>query len=329
MGRRGFSALGLAIAVLVAAAVVLAAVVRNDGPAESRGSGAASEIEARATLAPRPVLFGDTVRAAVDVMLDTERVDPGSVRVAADFSPWEVVGRPERRTVATDELAHVRVTFVLRCLSAACVPAGQSALYEFPQGRVSFARRGDRLDKSSISVGMPAVRIYSRLTEVAPPDAAGPSAPWQADLLSLPPPSFRIAPSALILLLLLGALVATAGAVGLAYAAWPRAAFAPPPAPALAPPPEPALSPLEQALVLLEHAVQVDGGADQRRALELVAEELERAAWGDPTLARTARALAWSENVPPLNQTTNLAARVRSVLDETHETHRNGDGNAS
>ena len=88
------------------------------------------------------------------------------------------------------------------------------------------------------------------------------------------------------------------------------------------------LSPLEQALVLLENAVRVDGAADQRRALELVAEELERAAWGDTELAQAARALAWSEGVPPVRQTTELAARVRSVLDETYETHRNGDGNA-
>ncbi len=92
---------------------------------------------------------------------------PRSVRVAADFSPWEVVGRPERRIASTDEQAHVRWTFVLRCLSGACVPAGQSGLYEFPQGRVSFTRRGDRLDESSIPVRLPAVRVYSRLTDVA------------------------------------------------------------------------------------------------------------------------------------------------------------------
>ena len=328
MGRRGVPALGLAALVaLAAAAVVLAMLARDDGPPGQPRGEASPKIEAQATLAPRPVLFGDTVRASVDVMLDTESIDPGSVRVAADFSPWEVVGRPERRVVSTDEQAHVRATFVLRCLTGACVPAGQSALYEFPPGRVSFARRGDRLDESSIAVRLPAVRVYSRLSEVVPVDDSRPSVPWQADLLSLPAPSFRVPPTTLILVLLLGALVATAGAVALAYTAWPRAALVPPPAPEPEPPPGPALSPLEQALVLLEKAVRVDGAANQRRALELVAEELERAARGDPTLAQTARALAWSEGVPPVDQTTELAGRVRSVLDETHETHRNGDGN--
>jgi hypothetical protein len=172
------------------------------------------------------------------------------------------------------------------------------------------------------------VRVYSRLSEVSTFDGSGPSVPWQADVLSLPVPSFRLAPSTLVALLLLGALVAVGGAVALAYLAWPRAELVlhlPPQPP---PPPVPALSPLEQALVLLENAVRVDGASDQRRALELVAEELERAAWGDPALAHTARTLAWSEGIPPLAETTELAARVRSVLDETYEAHRNGDGNA-
>ena len=75
--------------------------------------------------------------------------------------------------------------------------------------------------------------------------------------------------------------------------------------------------------------MRVNGAADQRRALELVAEELERAAWGDPTLANTARALAWSEAVPPVDQTSELAARVRAVLDDGHETHVNGDRDAT
>jgi hypothetical protein len=275
------------------------------------------------------VLFGDTVRASVDVTLDTERIDPESVRVAADLSPWEVVGRPDRRVVSAGERAHVRATFVLRCLTGACVPSGNFTVYEFDPGRVSFARRSGRLaDESSIAVRFPSVRVYTRLSE-AVVDGARRSAPWQADVLSLPAPSFRIAPRVLALLLLFFALVATSGAVALAYAAWPRAAPAPPPEPEPGPPPEPALSPLEQALVLLEEAVQVDGAADQRRALELVAEELEHAAGGDSTLAHTARALAWSEGTPPVDQTTELAARVRTVLDETHEGRQNGDGHAT
>src|SRR5262245_41628669 len=224
MAGRGLPALGLAaLAVLAAAVVVLVALVSAGGESEQPRAKTATEIDAQATIAPSPVLFGDTVRAFVDVMLDTERVNPGSVRVAADFSPWSVVGRPDRRIASADAQAHVRTTFVLRCLTAACVPAGQSALYAFPQGRVSFIRRGDRFDESSIPVSVPAVRVYSRLTD-ALGDGSTPAVPWRADLLSLSAPSFRVTPGAFVVLLLLGALAAMVGAVLLVYAAWPRAA---------------------------------------------------------------------------------------------------------
>jgi hypothetical protein len=88
------------------------------------------------------------------------------------------------------------------------------------------------------------------------------------------------------------------------------------------------LSPLEQALELLEDSIRVNGAAEQRRALEQVAEQLELSEWGDSKLAREARVLAWSEDVPPVEQTTSLAARVRDVLPEVEEPSENGDGSA-
>jgi hypothetical protein len=116
-------------------------------------------------------------------------------------------------------------------------------------------------------------------------------------------------------LLLAAAALAAIAAMALGYLAWPPRVPAAPPEPEPEPPPEP-LSPLEQALVLLEQSIRVDGATDQRRALELVAEELELAEWGDRDLARTARALAWSKGVPPVVETTRLAARVRAELPE-------------
>ena len=286
------------------------------------------EIETRATMTPGPVLFGDTVHANFDVVVDAERVDPSSVQAAADFFPWDVVGKPERIVVSAGKQAYVRTTFVLRCLTGPCVPSGHFSVYEFDPGRVSFARRGDATDEGSVEVPLPPIRVYSRLTE-AMTEGGSRSAPWQMDLLSLPAPSLRVSPGILVPLLLFFALVAMLGAFALGYVAWPRAADLPPPEPEPAPPPEPALSPLEQALILLENAVLVNGAADQRRALELVAEELERAAAGDRTLAHSARALAWSEGAPPADRTAELAARVRSVLDDGAEESRNGGGDAT
>ena len=70
------------------------------------------------------------------------------------------------------------------------------------------------------------------------------------------------------------------------------------------------LTPLEQALALLE--AQPDptrGPGPQRQALELVAEELGRR--GEHDLELSARRLAWSEDVPALEDTSALARDVR------------------
>jgi hypothetical protein len=70
---------------------------------------------------------------------------------------------------------------------------------------------------------------------------------------------------------------------------------------------------------LLEDSARVDGAADQRRALELVATVLvER---GDMNLAQAARALAWSKPVPRVGETNGLAVRARSALGEELHAH--------
>jgi hypothetical protein len=288
----------------------------------------ASGVEAQASFSPRVALFGDTVRARVDLTLDTSRVDPDSIRVAADFTPWRPVGTPERTVREAGSTAHVETTFVLRCLTGSCVVSGQSARLEFPSARVAFtAPGGQPSDESPVRVSWPSLLVYPRLTSASVQDEAA-SGPWRADLVTLPAVTHRVAPVVLIALLLSGAALALLAAVGLAYVAWPRRPTPLPPEPEPEPP-DPVVSPLEQALALLEESVRVDGASGQRRALELVAEELELAEWGDPDLARTARVLAWSEGVPRISETSRLAARVRTAIDESNATRVNGDGHVA
>jgi len=325
MARRSSRALA-ALAAVLAGAVVAAFLAWDRADQESvqaAGVGVAG-IEAEATLAPRVALFGDTVHAHVDVILDASRVDPSSVRIAADFTPFEVIGRPERRRQDAGKSVLLRTTFVLRCLTGTCVPSGQSSTYDFSPARIAFAAPGEQAPaESSISAALPSVRVYSRFTAL---QADTTNVPWRVDLLSLPAASYRLAPGLLVALLLAGAtLMALAGFV-LAYVALPRRRPAPAPEPEPEPPPDPVLSPLEQALALLERAIRVDGAAAQRRALELVAEELELAEWGDRDLARMARALAWSEDIPAVDETSRLAAHVRSALPQAVEASGNGDG---
>ena len=283
------------------------------------------EATAEVVVAPREVLFGDTVNARFDVVVDRKRVDPDSVRIAADFDPWEVVGRPATRRVDDGSTSYVRTTYALRCVSGTCVPSGQSGRYSFPPARIAYGAPSDeQIEENSIEVPLPPIRVYSRFA-VANRDSDPFESPWRADALTLPAVSYDISPGLLIAVLLVGALLAAVAGLALAYVAWPRREPAPAPAPP-PPPPVTVLSPLEQALELLENSIRVNGAAEQRRALEQVAEQLELSEWGDSKLAREARVLAWSEDVPPVEMTTSLAARVRSALPEVEEPSENGDG---
>jgi hypothetical protein len=167
--------------------------------------------------------------------------------------------------------------------------------------------------------------VYSRYTAASFEDAATP-APWRADVGTLPAVSYHVSPALALALLLAASALLVASAGVLVYAAWPRRAPASPPEPE--PEPIPSLTPLEQALALLEESVRSNGAGDQRRALELVAEELEE--WGDEALAGAARVLAWSEGIPEPEETRELAGRVRAELErelsERAELDQNGAG---
>ena len=72
------------------------------------------------------------------------------------------------------------------------------------------------------------------------------------------------------------------------------------------------LTPLERALLVLESARVRGAAADRRKALELLAAELETG--GDPPLALEARELAWSKATPAGEATKALATRVRRLI---------------
>jgi hypothetical protein len=280
-------------------------------------------IVARGILTPRIVLFGDTVRAQIDVTVDNRRVDPDSVRVAAAFLPWQTVGAPERSRRDAGTTSYVRIAFVLRCLTSPCPPPGQVAPLQFDQAQVRYAPRDGSPQTLALRIVWPVLTVYSRFASVNFEDEQGSSssAPWRADALTLPAVSYRIPPTLLVALFLGGASILAVGGAVAAYWAWPREASPPPPEPPA--PPEPTRTPLELALALLEEPVRSSGAEDQRRGLELIAEEL---ADQDPQLADSARALAWSERDPSYEQTSELAARVRAALGLWNDVGERTDG---
>ncbi|HLE98652.1 MAG TPA: hypothetical protein VI503_06045 [Gaiellaceae bacterium] len=314
---------GRRILVALAAATVVAlggSALAQIPPAEEPPA-----IEARGVIVPSIVLFGDTVRARVDVTLDRERVDVDSVRVAADFQIWEVVGDPERSRRDAGSTTYLRTTYVLRCLTSPCIPNNFSLPTEFDPARVSYEQLGgETRERESVRVQWPVVLLYSRFAITLSEGTGGSTIPWRADLVSMPDVSYRVAPGFVLAFLLTAAGLFAVAALALAYVAWPRRA-PPPPEPEPEPEPEPQvlLTPLEQALALLEDPVRLNGAADQRRALELVAEELEDR--GERDIARAARTLAWSEEVPRVEVTSGLAARVREAIGDVEEETEEGD----
>ena len=252
--RRLLIALLALAAVALAAALAVALGARRSGePSPVAWPAGSGGIDAHATLAPRYVLFGDTVRAHVDVAVDPARIDPDTVRVQTDFSPWEVVGTPVRRRRDAGGIAAIRTDLVLRCVAADCVPTGRTLSFELPPARVSYVLvDGGETAKASIRASWPGLAVQSRVVGAGVDSRSDRFTPWRADLLELPPPSYRIAPAVLVGALVSGAVLLALAAAVLAFLAWPRRREAP----ALEPEPEPVveipLTPLEHALLLLE-----------------------------------------------------------------------------
>ena len=235
MSRKGLlPAVGLlAIAIVAALAVVLVSSFASGGeqsatsalapdidPGSARPPGGglrADGIAAQGTLDPRITLFGDTIVAHVDVLLDRQRVDPASVRVGTEFLPWEIVGQPTRvrRDSGTD--THLRTTFALRCTGSPCIPPNQSAALEFDAARVSYAKPGAAPgDRTSIAVHWPVLLVYSRFAAANADGSTGTAGqnPWRADFISFPAATYRISPSLLLpVLIVLAGLLAAAGFV--------------------------------------------------------------------------------------------------------------------
>ena len=330
----------VAIALAVAVAVVGVASLRGaDEPSAVAplpddvvptdglpGSGLPEEgIVAHGVLEPRIILFGDTIRARVDVLLDRTKVDPASVRVSTEFLPWEIVGQQIRVRRDSPSSTYLRTTFTLRCTGSPCLPSNESSALEFNPARVSYAAAGAPQPagaRESLPVAFPVLLVYSRFAAAnLDGPAASSSIPWRADLDSFPAATYRFSPGLLLAVLLGLAAVLVVAGVALAYIAIPRRTHVPEPEPEPEPEPVVVLTPLEQALELLEDASRADGAEDRRRALELVAEVLDL---DHPDIARAARTLAWSEDDPLVEQTSGLATRVRTTIDTT----TNGNGRA-
>ena len=324
--RKDVAVGALAVAGLALAAVLVVALAVVGRGADGQAPTLDGPVVASSSLSPRLAAFGDTLTARVDVTVDRDQVEPDGVRVSASFKPWQPVREPTREREDVGSVTYLRTTYVLRCLIAVCVPADETERFDFKPAKVTYEPTADQPGEPlTVETFWPALFVTSRLDAASFSERDPLSAPWRADVTTLPTVTYRIGPGLLVALLALGGIGLLAATGVLGYRVLPARREPPPPPP---PPPKPVPSVLEQALRLLETPPVENGVADRRRALELVADEI--ATWGDRRLEGRARALAWSAETPPAAATKALAATVRErvrVEEEEREDREEDEAN--
>lgn len=273
----------------------------DDGVGE--GPPPAETVTAEGRFEPVTHSFGDTVIARVDVVVDSRSVQPDSIRVDADFAPYETVGPERVQRIDAGATSVVRFSYPLRCLREGCDPDGASGVIELETGRVMYRFRGQPGDAIEV-LDWPPVQVTGRVGDAAVTDIL-----WQADETALVAPSYRNDPVKTAAVLFVAALLLAALGAWLAWRFWrPRRAPAMDDIATASP-----VSPLERALDSARSASLNGDSALRRRALERVAREL--AAVGLYDLASDASVLAWGAGGSSGDDVDDLARRTLTALD--------------
>ena len=295
-----------------AAAAALVAVVAGCGfGAEEPRFPVGRAVLATPTLDQSVHLFGDTVVARLAVLVDKRRLDPDRVELVPRFRPYERVGRVRVSREDHGDVAELRYTIRLRCLGMPCIPGrlqsaagpdepgrGERKAFHFPASLVVY-REGER-ERLLRIVRWPPLESVSRLSE----SQFAPQFAFKAGYVPLPGTTWRVPPTLLASVLVLVALALLAPA----FIVVRRRLRARRPVEVEA---EPELPPLERALLLVEWTGDREDGEDRRRALEVLAEELDVVA---SPLAGDARRLAWSSPSPTPDAATDVVRRVREGM---------------
>ena len=274
---------GVALAAILAAAAGLIAWNAWD---EGGGPGLGDEpIVGTALLTPEQHLFGDAVRARVELIVDGKRVDPDSVEIGANFEPYRELRPVEMSRSEDGTLTKLRYDYVLGCLVSQCLPRGAGRV-ELAGVAVNYLRRGES-EPAAATVEWVPIQAAGRIDPNALDQAA-----LRSDLRDLPSASYRVSPRTVELVALVLAVLFAIGAAILILRLLPLDRLAT----RLGARFVDKRSPLEQALALVRESAATGSPEEERRALERLAVELRRAR--NPALAGDASKLAWSEPVP-------------------------------
>ena len=298
--RRLFIA-GVVAAVILAAAVGLIAWNAWD---KGGGPGLGEEpIVGTALLTPEQHLFGDAVRARVELIVDTDRVDPDSVEIGANFDPYRELRPAEVSRSEDGPITRLRYDYVLGCLVSRCLPSGTGRV-ELGGVAVNYLRRGES-EPDAATVEWVPIRVAGRIDPNELEQAA-----LRSDLRDLPSASYRVSPRTVELVALALAVLFAVGAAILILRLLPLDRLAARLGGRFAD----KRSPLEQALALVRESSASGSAEDERRALERLAVELRRAR--NAELAEDASRLSWSSGQPVPAGVDPLSDQVERVISE-------------
>jgi hypothetical protein len=266
----------------------------------------AAAVDGSTQLSRSGVLFGDRVRATVQVIVDRKRVDPSRVGFTTHFEPFVRLGTPSVAREDTGRLTRLVYSSDLICLTNICLSKNnpEPVHVQFPPAQVFFtAADGSR---RTLSLPWQATSIGPRTT-VQDLNGADPfeQPSWRATTDPLPV-TYATSPHTLRLVLFIAAgLLFALGLFALArFVLTGKLRLR-------------VLSPLERAVVLVERAQPES--AEKRKALELLSHELSRS--GEPDLALVAKQLAWAEPTPLPTLTQPLTLDVRRAISQRSNGH--------
>ena len=150
-------------AAAAAAVLVVLAVVLRAGDERRRAQ--PIQIEAHTRITPDAHLFGDRIRAELDVVLDASRVDPDSVRVLTEFPPYRILGGGPQSRTSANGIVRIRFAYSLLCLALDCLPGEGAKRFGFNPAEVRY--RGPQGTIQTLRAEWPSVSIMTRLP---PPD---------------------------------------------------------------------------------------------------------------------------------------------------------------
>ena len=306
MRRVALVGAGVLTAAIVAGGVALVLDARGTGGSPAPSSPRASVSVVSATVRPSVHDFGDPVVAELVVVADKALVDPASVRVDPDFTPYEPVGPRVVQRTETATGVRWRIRFPLRCLGDECAPDGDRRTIDFPTTGVVYRFRGAP-GRSTALVEWPSFQVSARV----PSDALAPQS-WRADVTSLPAVSSRAEAGTLAIALVLGSIALALLGFLIVWRLTRRESADEVEEPEV----EEEVTALERALRLAHEASLEGDSPERRKALERVAREL--GARDLPELADRARSLAWSPGAASTVAVEELVRDSRAATNGGH-----------